>query len=430
MKRVVVLFFALLPLQWLALGDTPIGRMRLHQAVILGLALLILVQFPLRRYAPVLRTSAVFVVANAYLLVVVVAVQVYNGAGPLAPIPQLLYLVSFVALAALFHRVAAGVEPALLRTLRYASLVLCGSLLIGLSVAMSVNGVNPAAVLGQTIATADPEVFQKEIYKSAFAGFGIDEEEVRGNFRHEIFGSVLLSMLISTWAMRTGEPPSSRHRRAYGAAMVLGISLLALSLSRSIVIAALVWPLLAMLRSTRRGELTTKQIAIFYATVMAFGGLLVSGLGAVIGNRFLTDTTGYDARASNYDDAFAALPDVWVTGGYATAGESSHNFVFDTLLRHGIFAAAAAVVILMFLLVVFALLALRLHRLPASMVPVVAALALPLVRLGTAGGGQIPPVEWVALAFVAGVLVTRRARQREVTELDSARPAEPVSTRG
>lgn len=421
MRPAVVVFFLLLPLQWVSLGGTPLGQARPHQVATLCLAVVILAQYPLHRYAPVLRSSAVFVVANLYMVGIIAAVQVYNGNGPQAAVQQLLYLVAFVALGGLFCRLAGGQDRPVLLTMRSAAAVLCISLLLGLSLAMVVNGVNPATVLGQTIATADPEVFQKEVFKSAFSGFGLDDEFVQGSLRHEIFGSVLLTMLISTWAMRAGSTPTRRHRRVYVAAMVLGTGLLTISLSRSVLIAALAWPLLVLFRSLRRGELLPRQIVIFYMAVCAAGGLIASGLGSVIVNRFLTDTTGYETRAGNYSDALSAVPDVWVTGGYDTSGQSSHNFVVDTFLRNGIMATIPAVVILAFLLVVFVLLMARLHRLPAELVPVVAALALPLVRLGTSGGGLIPPVEWVALAFVAGALTVWRTRPQSVPQLPGAR---------
>jgi hypothetical protein len=41
------------------------------------------------------------------------------------------------------------------------------------------------------------------------------------------------------------------------------------------------------------------------------------------------------------------------------------------------------------------------------MLPVTAMLALPVVRLFTAGGGLIPPVQWVALGVAAGFLAYR-----------------------
>jgi hypothetical protein len=48
-------------------------------------------------------------------------------------------------------------------------------------------------------------------------------------------------------------------------------------------------------------------------------------------------------------------------------------------------------------------------RLPPAMVPVTAAVGLPLVRMLTNGGGQIPPVGWVAFGFALGILAARRA---------------------
>ncbi|WP_324275688.1 hypothetical protein [Blastococcus brunescens] len=137
--------------------------------------------------------------------------------------------------------------------------------------------------------------------------------------------------------------------------------------------------------------------------------MAVSGLGAVIYNRFFIDTASYEGRAGHYGDAFDAVADHWLTGGYDTVGVSTHNLVFDTLLRNGIFAAVPALVVVCTVAATLWWLAARLDRLPSSMVPVAAALCLPLVRMLTIGGGQISPVGWLALGFVLGVLAARRA---------------------
>ena len=424
MRVGLLLFFVLAPLQWVALGSTPLGVARLHQLAVLGLAGVIIAHYPLRRYAPVLRTSGLFVLANLYMAGLTAAVLLYQGKGVAAAVQHLLYLIAFVALASFFYQVATRRDPEMLRMLRRAAMVLCGSFLVGLSFAMAANGVNPAAVLGQTIAQADPQIFQKEVFKSAFAGFGLDDEQVAGNLRHEIFGSVLLSMLVSTWAMRLGPLPTRRELMIHRVSLLVGTLLLTISLSRSVLIAAALWPLLALFRAARRGSLSTRQVALIMATVVGFAVLSTSGLGAVIFNRFATDTTGYEARAGNYEDAFGAIGDHWVTGGYDTANVSTHNFMFDTLLRNGFLAALPAAIIVVMLLVVTIALALRLHREPSWMVPVVAMLALPLVRLFTSSGGLIPPNEWVALAFVAGVLTMWRRRTDTDVALDRRREVE------
>ena len=55
----------------------------------------------------------------------------------------------------------------------------------------------------------------------------------------------------------------------------------------------------------------------------------------------------------------------------------------------------------------FVALAFTLPNEPDWMLPVTAMIALPVVRMFTAGGGVIPPVQWVGLAIVAGLLTYR-----------------------
>jgi hypothetical protein len=213
-------------------------------------------------------------------------------------------------------------------------------------------------------------------------------------------------MLISTWAMRVGVGPTRWQRRLYRLSMVLGVALLLLSMSRSVLLAALVWPLSAILRSLRRGELSGRQLAVVGAGVAAVGGLAISGFGTVIFNRFFIDTASYEGRAGHYSAGLQVVADHWVTGGYDTVGHSTHNIVFDTLLRNGVFAALPALLLVCLVAGTMLWLLARLDRLPPSMVPVTAALGLPLVRMLTIGGGEISPVGWLALGFVLGVLAT------------------------
>lgn len=431
MRWPTIVLFLLLPLQWFPFLSSPLGQTRVHQAAIFAFTLYVLVRYSMRNYAPALRTSAVFVIANLYLVGAIAAVSMYRGDGVGAAVQHLLYLLVFVAFAGFFYRVAAGREPSAVVALRSAALVLCGSLLVGMAAAMLVNGVNPLAILAQSIASGDPEVIEKQLYRSAFSGFGLNEDDFKGNLRHEIYGSVLLSMLISTWAMRMGAAPSPRQRALYRGALIVGAVLLAISFSRAVLLAAACWPLLLVWRSARRGELSPRQVAGVFTAAAVGGVLLVSGLGTVISNRFVADTDGYETRVGNYGIALREIPAHWLTGGFDTVGVSSHNFAVDTWLREGIFAFVPAAVVVATVLVVFVSLAWRVERLPLHLVPVVAALALPLVRMGTSGGGSIPPVQWLVLAFVAGALAAWRhhdANDAEPTPTGaSTRPDVPAS---
>ncbi|MDN5895977.1 MAG: hypothetical protein L0H93_18370 [Nocardioides sp.] len=425
MKWLVLVLFAILPLQWFALGSSPLGQVRLHMAAIFAFAGIVLIRYRMRVHAPVLRGARYFILAIVYLATTWGVMDLYNGKLPTGAVQMLLYLVAFVGIATYFFRVAAARDGAAVEALRWAAAVACASVLIGFTIAMFVNGVNGVAVFGRTIAAADPEILQKEVFKSSFAGFGIAEDQVQGNLRHEIFGSVLFSMMVSTWAMRRGQRPTSVQRWVYSSAMVVGSVLLALSLSRSILIAALAWPMLIFFRSVASGRVSPGQVVALVLGAAGLASLSLSGFGTVLWNRFTQDTTGYDARAGNYSGAFDILPDYWLTGGFKTSGAhvSTHNFVLDSWLRGGIFVALAAAAVVLTILLLWTSLVARLPKSPTWLVPVAAALALPVVRLGTSGGGHIPPVEWVALGFVFGVL-TASAGARPRVELAEAHPAQ------
>lgn len=409
MRWLALLLFAVLPLQWFGLGSSPVGVVRLHQVGIFAVATVLFGSYRLRAHAPVLRTASWFVIGNLYLLSTWAIMDVYNGNAPLGSLQQLMYVLAFVALGTYFYRVAADPDHEALVVLRWAAPVTCLSLLLAFSLAMAANGVNLFAAFGRSVATTDPQVVQLDVFRSSFSGFGLDEARVHGTFRHEIFASLLFSMLVSTWAIRSGGPVTRPQRTAYRVSMVTGTVLIAVSLSRSLLIAAVMWPLIALVAAIQSHRLTRTHIVAVSAAALGFVMLWLTGWGAVLWTRITEETTSYEARATNYAEAVKALPDDWLTGGFQTAGldVSTHNFVLDSWLRGGIFTGLAAVTILFLLVVLWVRLIASLGRQPASMLPVAAALALPVVRMVTAGGGLIPPVEWVVLAFIFGVLAAK-----------------------
>jgi hypothetical protein len=400
--------FAALPLQWFVVGSTPLGAGRVHQLAILAFTAAVFVRYRARVHRPVLAVSLPFVIANVCLLAIWFATSFYNGERPTGPIQQGLYLAAFVAIGTLVYRAAAGLEPDLLSALRWAAACAATSLILGLAYSMLVNGVNPVQVFSETIATANPELLQKELFRSAFTGFGYDEEAVRGNIRHEVFGAVLAAMYASVWAVRLRPLTTTAQHVLFNASLVAGSLLLLVSMSRAVLLAALVWPLLSFLRAVVTFRLSGRQVALVF--VAAGVGMLAaaSGFASVLWVRFTQDTSSYEARDDLLQQAYANIADNLVTGGVETAGASSHNFILDTWLRSGVFGAIAAAFIVVLLIGLWASLITRIGIEPVWMVPVAAALALPVVRLVTAGGGLIPPIQWVLLGFVAGAMAYRR----------------------
>jgi hypothetical protein len=186
--------------------------------------------------------------------------------------------------------------------------------------------------------------------------------------------------------------------------------LLLVSMSRAVLLAAAVWPLLSLLRSVVTFRLSGRQVALVYAAIAGCLLAVVSGFASVLWVRFTQDTSSYEARDDLLQLAYSNIADNFFTGGVETAGASSHNFVLDSWLRSGVFGAIAAAVIVVVLIGLWASLITRVGLEPDWMVPVAAALALPVVRLVTAGGGLIPPIQWVLLGFVAGAMAYRHAR--------------------
>jgi hypothetical protein len=423
--------FCLLPLQWYYVATTPLGVGRLHQLAILGFAAVYFVTYKPRTVLPLRRELGVFLLANIVMLTAWTATELYHGELPTGPIQEFMYLAVYLAIGGYLLRIAVYEDRGGVELMRWTALAASVTVLVALSFSMAKNGANPAQVFSQTVSSGDPEVFQKELFRTAFNGYGLDEATVRGNIRHEVFGAVLVAMYVSSWAVRFRPLVTRAQRTAYTASMVLSTILLVMSLSRSVMIAAFIWPMIILYRSARTLTLTGRQIVAAYAAIGGVALLAASGFGLVLYNRFTEDTTSYTARESLYSTAFSEIPSHFLTGGVDTLGASSHNYVLDALLRGGIFVAIPAAAVFLSVLLTWLVLLARLHRLPDWLVPVAAAFALPLVRLSTSGGGLINPVEWVGLGFITGALASYRILEArrvsaESGENEPSRAGEPT----
>lgn len=404
MKWPLVALLAVLPLQWFVVAN----GIRLHllaMVAFLGVAVVVL---KAQAFRPVLHVTWAFVVANLVLNLVWAAANVYHGLGLRFPVEQVVYLGVFVAVGTAVHRILRG-DAAAVRVLRWSALVVSLSLLAALSVSMASNGVNAAAVLGRTIAAADPEILQKELYRAAFTGFGFDEDSVNGNFRHEVFGSVLMAMSVSAAAVGIRPFASATARRGYQLSMALATGLILLSLSRSVMIALAAWPALLLLRALLGMRLSPRVLGGAALGAGAAAVLAATGLLSVLWVRFTQETGSYEARDNLYQLAFENIRSHAVVGGVSTVSASSHNFLLDSWLRAGIFGALAALAVFVLLLGLFVSLTVTLPREPDWMLPVTVMLVLPIVRLLTSGGGLVPPVAWVGLGVAAGFLTYRRS---------------------
>lgn len=410
MRWALLGLLVLLPLQWFVIPGVPLGQGRLHLVALVAFLFVVLLRHRLRAARPVLRVCLPFVLAEIALLVIWVATGLYHGERPLEPFQDALYLAVMLAVGTVVYRIAsgrAGVEA--VNLLRWSIAAAALSLLVGLSLSMAINGVNPAQVFVRMIAAGDPQILQQELFRTAFGGFGFDADDVSGNDRHEVFGAVLAALYVSAWAVRLNPLTRRWQLVAYRASVGLAVALLLVSMSRAVLLAALVWPLVALFRSITTGSLKPGQLALVALAVVSLLAAIAAGFAQVIWIRFTQETSSYEARDGLIELAIENIRRSPATGGFETAGASSHNLVLDSWQRAGFIAALAATVMVVLLLGLFASLVVRIGAEPAWMLPVAAALALPLVRIFTAGGGVITPVSWVVLGFVAGAVAHRMA---------------------
>jgi hypothetical protein len=428
MKWWAILLVAALPLQWFVLVTTPAGEVRLHQVAMLAVAAVVAARLRARTHASTIRVALPFLLTSVVLYALWGLMAAYHGAVPVAAVEQLVYLVACLLVAALFYQLATSRDAGDLQMLRWAAAAAALSFVFFLSVSMLANGVNPAAVVAQSVASGDPEVIQQELFRSSFSGYGFEDDAVSGNLRHEMFAAILLAMYVSSWAARIQRFPPGLVRTLYRLSMLLCIGLLALSMSRAVLIAALAWPVVAGWRSFRRSGVTPRQVGALYAA----GALAVlawfSGFAAVVLRRFTEETSSYEARDALYTSAYQRIQEHFFTGGAETAGESSHNFILDAWLRGGVLVALAAAAVMAVLALAWAHWLARIGHEPDWMVPVVAAFALPLDRMLTAGGGLITPAGWMTIAFVIGAVAYRRQSrpQTVATQDDRARVQVPA----
>lgn len=411
---------AALPLQWyVIIPATPGGAVRLHQVGVLvfaGLVAMLLRKRVLWRAAEVAQPFVIMFVA---LLVWWLAVAMYHGQLAVSALEQGAYLVVAVCTAAFFMRAAKS--PHALAALRWSAAVSAVAVIIGMASSLLRNGVNPVVIFQQAFASGDPEVLQRQLFRTAFVGYGYDAEDARAQFRHEIIGAVLLSLYVSAFAARLLPFNSRSATIGYRISLGVGVALLGLFFSRSVILAAVLWPALEVFRVLRAGNLSVRHLWLIYGVLGLISAAGLVGLAQMLWSRFTTDTYSYAQRGGLYEAAFQSLGTgtAWLVGGVEVRGQSSHNFVIDAWLRGGIIMAVLAAAIMLWLLLVWLRNASRLHLEPSWMVPVVAALGLPIVRMFTAGSGLITVVGWVSLGFVFGVLAFRRELRKQS---EDARP--------
>lgn len=423
----MVLGIALLTIQWVLVPLPLLGAQRVSVAGVMVVSGVAVLGLRNRVFVGFLRTTWPFVIGMAALTVVRIAVDVFHGDPVRVALNQGVQLAIFVCVGTAV--LACCRSPRGIAALRWTGVVCNVLLLAALYASLTVNQVSPLGVLGQTVVSGDPNVLQAQLFRFGLVGFGFEAEDLLSNVRHEIFAGVLVSTLLAEAARHLMPFRSRAAHLVTRASLVVTLVLITLSLSRSIILAALVWPALAAVRAFQRQELPVRQLL---AGVVALVGAVVAvvlGFAAVLLTRFTEDTTSYDLRGGLIEEALRNIASEPLLGGFDTQGESSHNFILDSWLRTGLVGALLALAVTMVLVLLTASVVLRLGDEPTWMIAVGTLLALALLRMFTAGGGALPPVAWVALAVAGGLMAYRAEREPPSVPGGAAGPVTAGSAR-
>lgn len=406
---------ALLPLQWFVVAGNPVGgNIRVHQIGVLVLTIGVLLTYGMKQSADIVYRYRVFLIANAYMYVIWAVITLYSGMVPVDPFQEMVYMIIFLAIGIYFYVAASSPDIRFVETLRWTAPATLTVLVAGLTVGSIQNGVDIFGVIRQSITAVDPQIIEFGLFRRVFGGFGYDSLEVRTNFRHEIFGGLLFSMYVTGWAHSRVPFPPGLQTAIYRVTMVLGVGMLLLSLSRSIIVAAAIWPLLLITRALITGRVTQRNQ--FTGIVVLIGAVIagIVGVWELLWERFFEETNSYEARAGNIGLAFETISqNFWFGQPNLTGETSAHNFVLDAWSSAGVFVGLPAVVVFVTIYALWVSMLLRIGTMPVELLPITAALALPSIRLVTQGGGLLALVEWVTLGFIAGVLAATYRGERK-----------------
>jgi O-antigen ligase len=415
---------ALLPLRWFKVVATPAGTVFFHELGFFVLAAIAFATVRGRVFARAIDLTLGFTAAMAAGFAVWTAACLYGGVTLSSTVKEVAYLGCFVAVVGLVVLFAESADPAPLRILRWVGVATTIVLIAALGVSLRQNGVNPVTVLTSAVASGDPTQIESQLFRPAFAGFGFSTTDTVSQLRHEVFAGLLVALLVGSWALARCPFERVWQRSVYYVVTGVAALMIVLSLSRSIQLAAVAWPLFAGYRLVLRGRLSRRALMAIGVLVVGLIVLAVTGVLAVIGSR-LSSSSSYNARGAKLGDALETIGQHPWAGGQYDDLISSHNFVLDAWLRGGVVMAALMAVAL---LIVVARLygALRLlGGAPTELVAASAAFVLPLVRMFTIGAGLMTPPEWVALAFgfaATAVYARERARSRPRTGFADRQP--------
>lgn len=279
-------------------------------------------------------------------------------------------------------------------------------LVAALALSLAAQGQSIVSLVGQAVSRADPDIIANRLLRGAFRN-DANLSEVNANLRHNVFGGLLVALLLGLACAPALRAHFPRLRRACLAGALVAMALVVLSLSRSTTLCLALILLLPALRVLARGRARTAHVLGAVATVLVAAIVVLSPLGTLFANR-ITSTGSYESRIAAAGSGFVenAAGAAVIGTSRASVDKTPHNFVLRSWLGGGVVAAVVAAAILLYLSREWVREVRYYLRgdpwpLPFGQVWVLGLGLLPLVRAFTAGG-HFHIVEWVAIGLFLG----------------------------
>jgi hypothetical protein len=393
----VLVFLVTLPLQWQLVASTPLGQVRIFD---LGaVAMLLLARPSGAAFREVVRASWPFA---PFLIALTFVMSAFGFAwhfGAVNPIQNLIY--AGIGLAGAAALLTAIRDPQARRILAWAAPITTLVFLLMFSRAMHAAGVNPVSSFKDAL-EGKPQVFLHNVYRVVFRVSNGNTEESWA--RHEMYAALVLSGFVSVAAGRVSRGATAA--RAAGILVIVG--LLSISMSRAVMLAAILGLIALLLRALLKGRVPVPVFFGLGLVILALPfvwGLLVK----LVYNRFADQTASYNLRVSAFNLSSANVLGRFLLGG-PSLGRSTHTMIGDATLEGSIVAGILAVG------VVFVIARLTAHswlRFLRSNNPLdwaaLAAGIMVIVRSFTSGGGELHQVQWMAFGLLVAVSIVRAA---------------------
>lgn len=268
------------------------------------------------------------------------------------------------------------------------------------------KGINAFQMLTSAVVQANPKIIEYSIFRSAFTA-GV--EEARANFRHDMAGALLVSIVVSLTLLKREVAQVRRFIVILG--IVASAGFILISMSRSVSIALLFASLIILFLGVL-GRKKIRPMWIFYGLLSFFlmAGVLQQFSGVILA-RFLAEdqVQSYSGRAEMISYGLSLINES-VFSGTAFDGreDSMHNVILQHWVGGGVIAGVSAILLLAVLFaqlirVARIVLAYKKYNLDCiySLPAIAGFVALPLVRALTAGAG-LGASDWISIGMLIG----------------------------